>query len=335
MKFFNLDMHISVIEDIKHIFHDLGHQVDSVCMSAHNWVFDRERKVLPPITHENWDKAILNHDNLLDEFYSRYKEMFSEYDAFIITYPACFATLFEAFDKPIYVVGCVRAHHPNWDNGDILAFTQDKLAEMVKSGQIITIANSKYDSAYYGVCIGGNWKHIPNICGYTKAKYKPTVDEFVMSTGSRSYCKPKGSIHISDLGRYSWEELYSHKAIAHIPYNVSIMSIFEQYTANVPLFFPTIEHGLYLKNLGYMSDLLGSTKHIPNAEDFYKKELLELSDFYDDEWMPHITYYDDINELRDLIDSTDLADISNNMEKFNHKRRERVYSLWEDTISAG
>ena len=59
MKFFNLDMHISVIEDIKHIFHDLGHQVDSVCMSGHSWVFGRERESLPPITHENWYKARL------------------------------------------------------------------------------------------------------------------------------------------------------------------------------------------------------------------------------------------------------------------------------------
>tara|TARA_Y100000004_G_scaffold134161_1_gene151680 strand:- start:4256 stop:5269 length:1014 start_codon:yes stop_codon:yes gene_type:complete len=335
MKFFNLDMHISVIEDIKHIFHDLGHQVDSVCMSGHSWVFGRERESLPPITHENWYKAILNHDSLFDEFYNRYKEMFSEYDAFIITYPACFAILFEVFNKPIYVVGCVRAHHPNWDNADLLTFTQEKLAEMVKSGQIITIANSKYDSAYYGTYIGGNWKHIPNICEYTGAKYKPTVDEFVMSTGSRSYYAPEGSVHISSLGQYSWQDLYSHKAIAHIPYNVSIMSIFEQYTANIPLFFPTIEHGSHLQSLGYMSDLLGSTKYILNAEQFYKKEMLELADFYDQEWMPHITYYDNIDELNSLVNSKDLCDISNNMEKFNQEKKENVYSLWEDTINAG
>ena len=113
------------------------------------------------------------------------------------------------------------------------------------------------------------------------------------------------------------------------------MSIFEQYTANVPLFFPTIEHGLHLQNLGYMSDLLGSTEHVTNTEDFRRKESLELADFYDDEWMPHITYYDDINNLIDLIDSTDLANISNSMEKFNQNRREKIYSLWEDTINAG
>ena len=51
--------------------------------------------------------------------------------------------------------------------------------------------------------------------------------------------------------------------------------------------------------------------------------------------MPHITYYDDINNLIDLIDSTDLANISNSMEKFNQNRREKIYSLWEDIINAG
>ena len=84
-----------------------------------------------------------------------------------------------------------------------------------------------------------------------------------------------------------------------------------------------------------MSDLLGPTKHVTNTEDFRRKESLELANFYDDEWMPHITYYDDINDLRDLIDSTDLVNISNSMEKSNQKRREKIYSLWEDIINAG
>ena len=81
--------------------------------------------------------------------------------------------------------------------------------------------------------------------------------------------------------------------------------------------------------------LAGLYKVHSKCRGFYKTELLELADFYDDEWMPHITYYDDINNLRALIGSKDLADISNNMEKFNQKRRERIYSLWEDTINAG
>ena len=113
------------------------------------------------------------------------------------------------------------------------------------------------------------------------------------------------------------------------------MSIFEQYTANVPLFFPTIEHGVHLQNLGYMSDLLGPTKYVLNTEDFCREEALKLADFYDQEWMPHITYYDNIDELNSLVNSKDLCDISNNMEKFNQEKKENVYSLWEDTINAG
>ena len=33
MKFFNLDLHIAVISDIKRIFEDLGHQVDDWTLS--------------------------------------------------------------------------------------------------------------------------------------------------------------------------------------------------------------------------------------------------------------------------------------------------------------
>ena len=39
MKFFNIDLHISVIADIKKIFTDLGHEVDDWSLSGHAWAF--------------------------------------------------------------------------------------------------------------------------------------------------------------------------------------------------------------------------------------------------------------------------------------------------------
>ena len=42
MKFFNLDLHVSVIQDIKQILEPLGHTVDNWSISGHSWVFGKE-----------------------------------------------------------------------------------------------------------------------------------------------------------------------------------------------------------------------------------------------------------------------------------------------------
>ena len=45
---------------------------------------------------------------------------------------------------------------------------------------------------------------------------------------------------------YKWEDLYKCKAMLHLPYEISTMSIFEQYSANIPLIFPS---KVFLKKL--------------------------------------------------------------------------------------
>ena len=37
----------------------------------------------------------------------------------------------------------------------------------------------------------------------------------------------------------SWDEIYQRQGMIHFPYEMSSMSIFEQYSAGVPLLFPT------------------------------------------------------------------------------------------------
>ena len=38
---FNIDLHISVIADLKNIFESLGHEVESKSLSGHTWVFEK------------------------------------------------------------------------------------------------------------------------------------------------------------------------------------------------------------------------------------------------------------------------------------------------------
>jgi hypothetical protein len=321
MKFFNIDLHISVIEDIKNIFNDLGHHVESWCMSGHNWVFNRE-PAIPEIINQNTWKNI--DQSMCDKFYARYKNELSGYDGFICCYPPVFSTLFEKFDKPIFIVAATRYEYPLSNSIDGWKWLNDKLINMIDNNQVIPIANNKYDKFYCEYFLDREFTHIPSICKYTNSDYSGTLSPIV---SGRSQIN--GLSHVSSLGRYSWDELYSHKCIVHIPYNVSIMSIFEQYTANVPLLFPTIEFGKSLS--GYLSELL----FMPNvnfSNRLFDDTVLKLADFYDKEWMPHIEYFDSLEDLSIKIDTCSYNDVSCKMEQFNKKRLNKILTLWKQIL---
>lgn len=321
MKFFNIDLHISVIEDIKYIFKELGHEVVSFNLSGHNWVFGRSPATIDIINQQTW-KYI--DQGICDQFYERYKDELSEYDGFIACYPPVFSILYERFNKPIFAVAATRYEYPCSNNTDKWSWLDNKLRSMIDSGQIIPIANNKYDKFYCEYFIEREFKHIPSLCNYTNSKYSGNKDVIVSGRSNIN-----GFNHISSLGRFDWADLYSHKAIVHIPYNVSIMSIFEQYSANVPLFFPTIEFGKKIK--GYLSELL----FLPNAR--FSKNLtddtaLALSDFYDQEWMPYVEHFDSIEDLIVKINNCSYDKISDNIEQYNKGRSNKILNLWKQIL---
>ena len=82
MKFFNLDLHISVIADIKHIFKELGHEVDNWSISGHSWVMGKKQADVKYVNQNTW-RGI--NKNLANQFYEHYKDELSKYDGFIVT----------------------------------------------------------------------------------------------------------------------------------------------------------------------------------------------------------------------------------------------------------
>jgi hypothetical protein len=317
MNFFNIDLHISVIEDIKTIFADLGHTVDSLCLSDHNWVFNRPRAVLKP----PYDKLRMVHSmdeffnqSFCDAFYEDTKDILSVYDGFIACYPPLFSLLYQKFEKPIYTVAATRYDHPLKVDSNV-AWFNEKLFEMWKSGQLIPIANNRYDAYYCKSRTNIDFKYIPSLCSYTNALYTGTKDPIV---AGRENIPPYK--HITSIPAHSWYELYSHKAIIHIPYNVSLMSIFEQYTAGVPLLFP------------YFNARERFNTFLNEAGGQEAIDMRYLSDFYDEEWMPHLKYFDSIEDLHAKINEMDFFSISSNMKEFNKIRKQRIYDLWEEVI---
>ena len=340
MKFFNIDLHISVIEDISKILSDLGHSVESRNLSNSNWVFEKSSSAIDIINQGSWEGL---DENMCDRFYERYKDELSDYDAFICAFPVSFCLLYEKFNKPIYCVAATRYEIPFYDFCEKWSWFNTKLVRMIDDGQVVPIANNKYDKFYCEYFTQREWLHIPNICDYTNAKYSPSQNEHIV-VDTRFHpdftnCQGTG-LHLKNLGRHDWQQYYNYLSIIHVPYNVSLMSIFEQYTANVPLFFPTIEFGKYLGNIpeyhssetAFMSQLLFSqTFDEKKAEHLSTHKALLLSDFYDEEWMPFINFYDS-TDLGSVISSVNLEDVSKNMRHFNQQRKDRIYNLWRKII---
>lgn len=348
MKFFNLDCHISVIADLKQIFEGLGHEVTTWSISGHNWVFERQSNSVEVVNSHTWKSL---DKNMSDKFYERYKNELCHYDGFICTYPPSFSMLYEKFEKPIVLQIPIRYEVPFYNNIQKWNEFNDYLRKGIDSGWIIPVANSEYDRKYFEFFVNRKCDLIPNICEYTNTHWNPSIDKFLYYS-RLPINLPDNIVDKSKLGRYKWEDISKYKGIIAIPYNCSTMSIFEFYTSNIPLFFPSLNfmRELYSKYPNYvLSELTwNKTFNLPESSiikcdrvkdpNMYNQidvmfEWIKLSDFYNIDWMPYITYFESFEDLSEKLVSTNLEEVSKSMEEFNKIRKEKIYKLWDEKIN--
>lgn len=356
MKFFNLDLHISVIADIKKIFNDLGHEVDNWSISGHSHIMGRSIDKVDFINQNTWRNI---DDNLIEKFYQRYKEELKHYDGFIVTHTPCFSMLYEKFNKPIITVASTRFEDPF--SNDMIKWMKfnNYLKTQIDNNLIIPIANNKYDKAYTELYTEREWEHIPSLCEYTKSRYTGKNNQFLYSSRLKINLSDNNLLKDKDntlKKGYKWQDLADFKGIVHIPYNASTMSIFEQYTANIPLFFPSYEFMRDLRakyyNNGVLSELSWNQVHnyssnstlfnhfshgVNDPNDYHNNEAMmewvRLSDFYDNENMPNIQYFNSFEHLNQLLAAVDTNSISNSMKEHNKQRKRVVYEKWKNILS--
>jgi len=147
---------------------------------------------------------------------------------------------------------------------------------------------------------------------------------------------------------FSWQSFYDFKGIVHIPYQVSTMSIFEQYSANVPLFFPTkrflfdlhkqfpdkvlSELSFYQVNKLNTSGLAADDPNNTGKDEVIKR-WIDLADYYDELNMPYIQYFDSFEHLESLLREVDCRAISEKMMVFNQQRIDRAFGDWEKLLA--
>jgi len=344
IKLFNLDLHISVIKDIQYILKDLYSdriEVINWSISGHSWVFN-ENRVSPEIINGNTWRNI--NKDMINNFINHYRDYLSTFDGFIVTHTPVFCLLYEIFNKPIIMINSCRYEQPfSWNNNiDMWNYLNIKLKEMYDKNQLTVISNNKADAEYLKIGTGIESNIIPSLCLYTNSKYLPINDKFILNNSyniNENYDIIKKDSCLSN--GYSWQQLYNYKGIIHMPYEISTMSIFEQYSANIPLFFPSKKYLINLiKNNGYniqsrYNKIYGDNNYHHNLDiclndndwlDFW----INNADYYDENNMKHIIYFENNENLYELVKSIDTNMISEKMKEHNIIRKNNSYMCWKN-----
>lgn len=319
MKFFNIDCHISVIADVKNIFENLGHTVEQWSLSGHKWVFNLPECNSPVINQSNWTNI---NEELADKFYETHQKELDKFDAFIVAYPPCFLKLFEKFNKPIIVISATRYDHPFTDNPERIKWLNDSITN---NKNLILVANNEFDKKYCEKFTNKEWNWIPSLCAYTNAKYKNLINKTIIFSKFQIQ-KNQDFIHQYEIGNYQWQDLYSFRNIIHFPYNISTMSIFEQYEAGVPLIFPSLKFSLDMINNGIplFSEIMFPNRDSKKQKNLYlNEEWLKTSDFYNGTLKCH--YFNSTKEISELT--------SKNLPNINKSNKDYVYVKWNQILN--
>jgi hypothetical protein len=350
VKFLSIDQHIAVSADIRNIFNYFGHTVHELSLSAHAGLLGRPVSNLQMLSGDAWCSTI--HNRKFDEFYDLYKDRFHDYDGFICCYPPIFSMLYKKFNKPIIIQIPVRYECGADCNGDLWEEFNQYLRDGVDNGMIFLCANNRYDQKYAQELIEREIKWVPSLCEYTGMRYNPVNSQFLYYASFRIKDDSGRMIKKHDAmpGGHAWQNVGDYSGVFHYPYNVSTMSIAEQYMACIPLFFPTKRYlmKMWLENIRVLDQISWQQQRNEHAHthtiiknrfeydpnnfrDFNcVSHWIDYADFYNNQLMKNINYFDSQDERNELLsmDRDKLIEISRKMRTENNIRRMVVYHVW-------
>lgn len=330
MRFWSIDMHISIQHDVADVFSKLGHTVDKLCLSNHTWVNGESPGSNTVINQGNfWGIT----QEVCDKFYDAYKDQLKSYDGFLVSYPPLFALLFEKFNKPVICVACTRYDFPTKNHPDWNKWLNDGLMRGIEQGRIIPVANNKFDQKYCETYCGGTWRHIPGCCDYMTTKWSGRSD-----APWRRWARPSldgnwprwltrnGRIdqRFNNNEKYDRNSAAHAGGVIHIPYNVSIMSAFEHCAMGIPMIVPSTRLLKEWRSQGLpiLSEIRFSGDDIVTPD-----EWLELSD-----WYAHFPtrIFDNENEFNSLLNTSWSKE---QLAKDYQTIRSKAFSEWQDVLN--
>lgn len=304
----------------------------------------------------------LTEQMIIDDFkFYKNDPVMASVDAFICLFQPGMCEMWMPFNKSIVFI---PAHRYNMGRCTIeetrrLNEHLNTLAAMEHPKHIIS-ASSKYDLEYIRHYTGLGVLPLYSYCIYVASNtYAPSRDEiplFVRRHPDFSNWDERFETNITKVKlveleklykHYSFSDLVQHRAIVFLPYAVMTYKMTELYTMSIPLFFPSMKYFRNIRAFGpdrsivdrvwcHVKGSLNDSEMVPHPSSIHPyspnaldKESefywLQLADFV--EW-PHITYFDDFEDLEEKLLTTDFDKIHKLMVEENKRRRKELETNW-------
>jgi len=277
-------------------------------------------------------------------FFGAYKDdpEFATVNLVMCFHPSAMCELFMPLGKRLFVIATTRYEMGRHSKQRWVTWNKNLKKIAATPGNVIG-ANNLYDAKYIEYFTGITPIVLPSFSPVTSV-YDPR-DKSVLVAEMHS---PSASLLMGLLTaassrivplrkkypRYTYEQLCSNTAIIHLPYQFSVMSLFEQYGMGIPILVPTIGflwelHDKYdvvtertwgrvrtgIRPTG--SIIAGINASVPDPNDDTSarsfKHWAAYGDYY--QW-PHIVQFDSFSGLGQMLETTDWKKTSMDMRKY-------------------
>jgi hypothetical protein len=316
-----MDPHISVVADFKSANPEV--EVVDWCLSGHAWVMNRSQDTPKHIHAGNWNQL---DEAMIVAFQKEYDFFLQQFDGFLTGHAMCFAMIYEKYNKPIIAINTCRYDMPFcWSKSTrVLQKYIESLRRMYSRGQLQIVSNNRADQdyTYFGTGIRADYN--PSLCLYTNTQYAPTKPTFVYYTGVSYH-----PLISSRPAKHEWSDITSYRGVIHVPYDASLMSMFEHFTAGCPLFVPSKQFWKTSSNMKSVSNYWG--ENLPDyLSSVAKPEFwIERSDLYTLFASPNTYYFDSFQHLTELLEAFEYVDDR----AFRAEHIAKVKAKWTECIN--
>lgn len=365
------DFHIGPVHDLKTYLAPMGVRFIDKSLDhvrCHRTNTCEGMKTLKVITPSNG--MDLNH-SLIPQFYDAYRNdtEIQTVDAFACFHVTSLCELYEPFNKSLIIIATSRYELGRFDKERWTKWNEN-LVRYASTPRNIIGANNLYDVEYIKYFTGIQPQLFPSFCSYTNASYNPTIREFLFAKKSNAqffklflknftdaYKQANGTFQITPLyskyPNYKYIDIAVHQGIVYVPYQVSVMSFFEQYRMNIPLFAPSKEllihwechyGALIYRTYNWFSKWKGkksaiephpSQRLVPDPNSRNETATRYWIDFCDYYQFPNVIYYNSISDLVDILQTITLEQLmttSRRMRQFNVQEDKRLRKKWKKTL---
>lgn len=351
---FNLDVHVSVIADLRRGFINQDATLHSWCLSPHNAIFRRAFGAPDPVrvvTARNWTQL---DPVMIQDFQKEYHSFLSKMSGFVSCYPPTFSQLYRGFDKPQLVLSATRYETPFTLRPQEWRAANEYLVDETRAGRMVLAANNAGDRDYMEHHLGIRPLLLPSVCDYTGITWNPAPSRRIFYARS-----PRISHELVALSRgawgsaaltlgagYGWDAAARVEEVFVVPYNISTMSLFEFATAGVPVSVPSRElivSWLERGESGVLSELsfaqvAGAPPPSASVVDDYRSAdfftwWMDRADFYDSTLMPNVRV---VHSLEQLVDEPHPWSIARHTEtqEITSLRNQRLIRQRSDVVES-